>query len=195
VQLGQIHARPRYTERGAARGHAEHDPRAQRGAAHDHAVYGLGRSQRARSVCAALVQLGLGRAARAARGARRTAAQCAAALLGDGRRLDAGARRRRGGGGSPARRRRHGVTATSDGRARGAAAAATARLGRRARGHGRSERRRRSRGDCRWCGRGGRECEAWSSGARSASARRLTSGARLSAISELKFTRKEIISN
>jgi hypothetical protein len=58
-----------------------------------------------------------GRSARSPR-ARRTAAQRAAALLGDGRWLDTGARRRRGGGGSPVRRRRCGVTTTGDGRAR-----------------------------------------------------------------------------
>jgi hypothetical protein len=63
-----------------------------------------------------------------------------AALLGDGRRLDDGARRRRGGDLSPARRRRRGVT--GDGRAREAAASATARPRQRARGHGRSGRRR-----------------------------------------------------
>jgi hypothetical protein len=61
--------------------------------------------------------------------------------------LDAGARRRRGGDGSPARRRWRGVT--GDGRAREAAAAATAWPGQRARGHGRSGWRWHSRGGCR----------------------------------------------
>jgi hypothetical protein len=40
-------------------------------AAHSHAAHGLGRSQRAWPACVALAQLGLGRAARAAHGARR----------------------------------------------------------------------------------------------------------------------------
>jgi hypothetical protein len=145
VQLGRIRARPRYTVCGAARGQTGHGPCAQRGAAHGHAVHGLSRSQRARPACAALAQLGLGRVARTA------------ALLGDGRRLDAGAQRRRGGGGSPARRRRRGVTATGNGRAREAAAATTALLGQRAHRHGRSGWQRCSRGGCRRRERGGQD--------------------------------------